>query len=107
MEVTPKTGRIGNWLRWTAMIFVMFSLVLSLATRTFRLKTPHGAIVQSSAHQGMRQHMDRDAAGFVAPVPVFSGFQAPTSYLYVAPAGPPLAVILLEKSLYNRPPPSC
>ncbi len=85
----------------------MFSLVVSLATRTFHLTSSQSAAVQSSAAQGMRQHMNRYATAFVPPVPVFSTFQAPTAYPYVAPAGPPLAVILLDESLYNRPPPSC
>src|SRR5580704_3422709 len=103
MRITPKPR---NSMRWVAMIFVMFSLVLSLGTRTFHLTIPHGVTVQSTAAQGMRQHMNRDAVGFVPPVPVFTAFQAPTSYPYVAPAGAPLPVILLEQSLYNRPPPS-
>jgi len=105
--MTPNPGRAGNRLRWAVMVFVIFSLVLTLGTRTFHLTIPHGVTVQSGAAQGMRQHMNRDAVGFVPPVPVFAAFQAPTSYPYVAPAGPPLAVILLEQSLYNRPPPSC
>jgi len=104
MKITPKPG---NCLRWAVMIVVMFSLVLSLGTRTFHFTLPHGVTVQSSATQGMRQHMNRDAVGFVPPVPVFAAFQAPTSYPYFAPAGPPLAVILLDESLYNRPPPAC
>jgi hypothetical protein len=32
---------------------------------------------------------------------------APTSYPRIAPAGPPIPTVLLETSLYNRPPPSC
>jgi hypothetical protein len=85
----------------------MFSLVVSVATRTFHLASSATVTVQSSAAQGMRQHMNRDAVGFVPPVRVFAAFQAPTSYPYIAPAGPPQAVILLDESLYNRPPPSC
>jgi hypothetical protein len=104
MNITPKPGKR---LRWAVMIFVTFSLAFTLGTRTFHLTIPHGVTVQSSAAQGMRQHMNRDAVGFVPPVALFAAFQAPTAYPYVAPAGTPLAVILLEQSLYNRPPPSC
>jgi hypothetical protein len=99
----------GSALSWRGALIgiVMFCLILSLATRTFHLTNSQSVTVQSSAARGMRQHMNRDAVGFVPPVPVFSTFRAPTAYPYVAPAGPPLAVILLDESLYNRPPPSC
>jgi hypothetical protein len=103
----PITNREKHWSGWLAISIVMFSLVVSLATRTFHLTNSPSVTVQSSAAQGMRQHMNRDATGFVPPVPVFSSFRAPTAYPYVAPAGPPLAVLLLDESLYNRPPPSC
>ena len=110
MKKTKTTDVVtGSALSWRSVFvgIVMFSLIVSLATRTFHLTSSQRVTVQSSAAQGMRQHMNRDATGFVPPVPVSSTFQPPTSYPYVAPAGPPLAVILLDESLYNRPPPSC
>jgi len=81
-------------------------LTVSLATRTFRLSVPHGTTVSSGDAPAMRQHMDSDATHWVPPTPIFAVLEAPTSYPYVAPAGPPLASILFDKSLYNRPPPS-
>jgi len=86
---------------------VMFSLVFSLATRTFHLTIPHGVTVRSNAAQAVRQHMDRNAVLWTPPVPVLTTLHAPVFYPRVAPAGPPLAALLLDESLYNRPPPSC
>jgi len=82
-------------------------MTLSLATRTFRLTASQSVTVQSSNAQAVRQHMDRDGVNWVPPVPVLTVLEVPTFYPYVAPAGPPLATVLFDKSLYNRPPPSC
>ncbi|HXY10632.1 MAG TPA: hypothetical protein VEI52_22535 [Terriglobales bacterium] len=94
---------------WQVFIigFAICGLTVSLATRTFRLKVPHGVSVISGGAQAMRQHMNRDADRWVPPVPLFTPLQVPTFYPYVAPAGPPLASVLFEEKLYNRPPPSC
>jgi hypothetical protein len=94
---------------WRSVLVCIFmlSLVVSLATRTFRPTNTQSVTVKASAAQGMRQHMDRDASRFVPPAPVFTAYQAPTSYPYVSLAGLPLAVLLLDESLYKRPPPSC
>jgi len=89
------------------IVLAICGLTVSLATRTFRLKIHESVTVSSGDAQGMRQHLDRDAAQWVPPVPVFAALQPPTFYPYVAPAGPPLASVLLDESLYNRPPPSC
>jgi hypothetical protein len=93
--------------RLVLVCVVMFSLVLTLATRTFCGTTPHSLAVQSSSPQGMRQHMDRDAVRWAAPVAKIVVSQAPTFYPRVAPAGPPHPTLLLEENLYNRPPPFC
>jgi hypothetical protein len=95
------------WWRFAFVCVVMFSLVLTLATRTFRGTTSHSIAVQSNSPQAMRQHMDRDAVRWAAPVAEIVVSQAPTFYPRVAPAGPPLPTLLLEENLYNRPPPSC
>lgn len=86
---------------------VMFSLVLSLATRTFRGTTSHSIAVQSNSPQAMRQHMDRDAVRWAAPVAKVTVLLAPMLYPRVAPAGPPIPTLLIEENLYNRPPPTC
>jgi hypothetical protein len=106
-ETTVVAVAREPWWRWVLIGVVMCSLVGSLATRTFRLTIPHGVAVKSGDAQAIRQHMNRDAALWTPPVPLFSTFQAPSFYPRVAPAGPPLGVLLLDESLYNRPPPSC
>jgi hypothetical protein len=95
------------WWRWMLVGVVMFSLVLTLATRSFGETTSNSTTVQSSSPQAMRQHMDRDAIRWVAPVPIIAVLEAPAFYPRVAPAGPPLPTLLLEENLYNRPPPAC
>jgi hypothetical protein len=94
---------------WRVFIIVLAicGLTVSLATRTFRLKVPHLVSVISGDAQAMRQHMDRDAEGWVPPVPLVTALPVATFYPYVAPAGPPLAGVLFDEKLYNRPSPSC
>ena len=95
------------WWRWVLVGVVMFSVVVSLATRTVRLTISHGVAIESGAAQAMRQHMDRLAVLWSPPIQIFTTLHSPTFYPRVAPAGPPLGVLLLDESLYNRPPPSC
>lgn len=95
------------WWRLAFVSVVMFSLVVTLATRTFRGTTSHSIAVQSNSPQAMRQHMDRDAVGWTAPVAKMVVSQAPTFYPLVAPTGPPLPTFLIEENLYDRPPPTC
>lgn len=86
---------------------LILSLSFSLATRVFHLTDFTTASVHSGASQGMRQHMDSDAAHWAPPVPQHWIYEAVSFYPRVAPAGPPLPSLLFDKSLYNRPPPSC
>jgi hypothetical protein len=85
---------------------LLLSLTVSLATRTFRIKIPHSITVQSNSALAIRQHMDRDAVRWIPPIPVLFALEAPSFYPHVAPAGPLLPVLLFDKSLYNRPPPT-
>jgi len=106
-ETTDDSVRIVPWWRWALICIVMLSLVFSLATRTFHDTESTSSTVHSSSPQAMRQHMDRDAVLLAAPVAKVMVAQAPTFYPDVAPAGPPLPTLLIEESLYNRPPPAC
>ena len=54
-----------------------------------------------------RQRMTKAASNWMPSVARSYALQAPTSYPRIAPAGPPIPGVILEKSLYNRPPPSC
>jgi hypothetical protein len=105
-QKTPGDFWLPSW-RMVLAGLVMFSLVISLATRTFNVTISHSTTVQSSSPQAMRQHMDRGAIGWTAPVAKVSVLQAPTFYPDVAPSGPPLPTLFLEENLYNRPPPGC
>src|SRR5262249_277652 len=87
-----------DW-RMLPILLLILSLGVSLATRTFRLKVQDQVSVKSSSVQAMRQHMDRDAVRRVPPVLVSFNLDAPSFYPHVAPAGPPLPVLLFDKSL--------
>ena len=89
------------------IVLATFALTISLATRTFCIKVPHGVSAKSNSAQAIRQHMDRDAAPWVGPVPVLTALQPPTFYPHIAPAGPLMPGTLFDESSYNRPPPSC
>jgi|SRR5579863_1619698 len=110
MNKADKNGlairSVSPW-RWALIGVVILSLVVSLATRTFRLTIPHSVIAKSGAGQAVRQHMDRDATKWTSPVRVFTTLRAPTFSPPVAPTGPVPGVLLLDDNLYKRPPPSC
>ncbi len=106
-ETKDVATRSVPWWHWAFVSVVMFSHVVTLATRTFRGTPSHSITVQSNSPQAMRQHMDRDAVRWAAPVAKMVVSQAPTFYPLVAPTGPPLPTFLIEENLYNRPPPTC
>jgi len=91
---------------WLVIVLAIVALSCSLATRTFRLSASQNISVHSAASQGMRQHLDRDAVRWIPPVRTLISLESPTFYPRVAPAGPPLPVLLLDSPLYNRPPPA-
>ncbi len=95
--------------RWRVFIIAIAicGLSFSLATRTFHAKILRSTTITSQSAEPMRQHLNRDAMRWVAPVPVFIVFEAPSSYLRVAPVASQLPGIFFDQSLSNRPPPSC
>jgi|SRR5208337_1046220 len=93
--------------RAAAVALVIVALTGSLATRVFHATIDQNLSVESSAAQAMRQHLDRDALRWTAPVVHCAVLDAPAFHPHVAPAGPPVRALLLEENLYNRPPPSC
>ncbi len=86
-------------------------LVVGVATRygspqgssAYSARTLHK---HSSLERG-RQRLTKTVADWIPPTEVTGVFDAPTAYPRIAPAGPPMPSVLLELSLYNRPPPSC
>jgi hypothetical protein len=99
--------------RWWCAVVVLVavcSLIVSVATRyssTFDASST--AVNAGQIHtspEAKRQHLAKDAANWLPPVICFSVLQSPSSYPRIAPAGPPIPGLVLEESLYNRPPPS-
>src|ERR1019366_5779246 len=98
------------WIASRRRLF-LFGLVISVlavnvGTRTFRLQISHSATVVAGSTQGMRQHLERDAPSWVAPV-------LPVAILLVHPFHIPTAhpdgfsSVLRQQRLFDRPPPSC
>lgn len=110
MGLSVNHGRVTYRYRcWRVLIIVVAicGLSVSLATRTFHFNIPEGSTANSYSAAPMRQHLDRDAVQWVAPVPVFTVLEVPTFLVRVAPAAPLLASVFFDESLSNRPPPSC
>jgi hypothetical protein len=107
-QLQNRYGLMAALQKWRVFIIVLAicGLTISVATRTFRLKIHDSASVTSGDAQAKRQHLDRDAARWAPPVPVFTVLQVPTFYPFVAPAGPPIPSTLFDESLFTRPPPS-
>jgi len=99
--------RSEPWWRWAFVGVVMFSLVITLATRTFHVAVPHSTTVRSNSPQAMRQHMDRDAVRWAVPAAKITVAPVPRFYPRVALAGPPVPTFLIEENVYTRPPPAC
>jgi hypothetical protein len=103
----------GPWRKSCCAIVVFFavtSLAVSVATRyrspqssSYSLKTLHK---HSLPEQG-RQRLTNKAANWMPQVVQSGVLRAPTSYSSIAAAGAPIPSVLLETSLYNRPPPFC
>jgi hypothetical protein len=84
---------------------VLFSLVASLATRTFGFQVAHDTEVQASSTRAVCQHLDRDGIEWTPPAPLLVPAEAPI-YLGTNPlASLPLPTHALGDVLYNRPPP--
>lgn len=107
-KVLPLNSRTKHRYGCALVVLLLaISLTGSLATRIFHDSFTTSTSAQAAASQGMRQHLDQDATQWVAPVPTFTALEATSFYPRFAPAGPPLASVLLDENLYNRPPPSC
>jgi hypothetical protein len=86
------------------------SLIVSVATRyssSWDVSVPTVKTVRGhTTPEAKRQHLDKDAANWVPPLICFDVLLSPSSYPQTAPAEPPAQNLLLEHSLFNRPPPS-
>lgn len=109
MRGTKTTKTEGHWAEvcHRALVgLVLLSLVVTLATR-FQVTVPGTTMVQASASQSTRQHMNQDAVRWTTPILQLTLLQVPALYARPALPGPVLPALLIEESLYNRPPPAC
>jgi len=108
------TNLEGRWHRASCALVVVLAvsaLTVSVATRyctpqsssAYAVKTVH----KHSSPEQIRQRLTKNAVNWMPQVVQTGVLQAPTSYPRIAPAGLPIPSVLLETSLYNRPPPSC
>lgn len=114
LRMLRLTNLENRWRRHCAAMVVLVAvslLVVSVATRYCSSQSSSSYAVRTfhkhSSPEPGRQHLTKSAADWIPPVVATAVFEAPTSYPRIAPAGPPIPSILLELSLYNRPPPSC
>ena len=98
--------------RWcTAVILIaVCTLTLSVATRYgFCGNTANESVTTIQNHEswtpGLQRLLD-NAATWIPPVVGSAIFEDPDSYPHVAPSGPTVSSVSLEKNLYNRPPPT-
>ncbi|MFZ0276441.1 MAG: hypothetical protein WA254_05635 [Candidatus Sulfotelmatobacter sp.] len=96
---------------WCAVVVLaaVCSLTVSVATRyssSWDVSVPTVKTVQAHTTPEARQRLDKDAANWVPPLVCFDALRSPSSYRQTAPAEPHTQNVLLEESLFNRPPPS-
>lgn len=98
--------------RWcTAVVLVaVCAITVSVATRYCFSPGPSGPVVKivqkhSSSEPGV-QRLLNNAATWMPPVVGSAILQQPAYFPQVAPSGASISTVLLEKNLYNRPPPS-
>jgi hypothetical protein len=98
--------------RWcTAVVLVaVCTLTLSVATRySFYGSTGNESITTIQTHQTWTPGLQRllnNAASWMPPVVGSAIFHEPEFHPHVAPSGPTVSSVLLEKNHYNRPPPT-
>lgn len=97
--------------RWcTAIVLVAIcALTVSVATRYGSAVSGNDAAraieTHSSWEPGLQRLLD-NAVTWIPPVVADAVFYAPAYYRHVAPSGPTVSSVVLEKNLYNRPPPA-
>lgn len=100
--------RPGRW-RALVILIAVCALTVSVATRYYSpvsVSAPTIKTLQShSLRETSRQRLTKDAATWVPTLVCSVTLQPPTFYPRVAPAGPLVPSVLLERSLYTRPPP--
>jgi hypothetical protein len=105
----PRIDRSGRKLRNicgpVVLGIVLFSLVASLATRTFHLQVVNGAQVKASSTSAAQQHLDKDGFEWTPPAPSLVSSEDPIHLETIVLAASLLPAQTLDDVLYNRPPP--
>jgi hypothetical protein len=99
----------GRGWRGVLIVIAICSLTLSVATRFWASSTSQSKIVKSVDQRSVepkRQHLNKDATRWVAPLVDFSIFVPAAIETSLALSGPVLPKHVFSESLYNRPPPS-
>jgi hypothetical protein len=108
MQVLTRLKIDGQRWRFLVIAVATCALTISLATRFY---TPFSSSVHSVkavehvSAQPTRQHLDRDATHWVAPVATFSLLEPVKVLRSVIPTESFLPNHVFDESLYNRPPP--
>jgi len=89
------------------MLIVILALTASLATRYVYISSASTvSTVKSASPDNHRQRLHQSAPRWMAPADEFTVFVSSLGS-HLPPPAPPLLVVHLDESLYNRPPPSC
>jgi len=107
MAKSQNSRSAARVMRCLLISLSLCALTGSLVTRTFHLKVPQCITAQSNSPHAVRQHLDRDAVQWAAPVQNFALLSPSAFRSSMAIAATPLPSVILDDSLYNRPPPSC
>jgi hypothetical protein len=105
-----KVRRCSIWSQ-IFVLAVVCSLAVNVATRYSVSTSSHTGIsakrVTSHSRDQKRQHLDETATTLIEPDSrLLAVLQVSNFYPRFAPGGPPVHNLLLDTSLYNRPPPS-
>lgn len=105
----PESPRCRRWCALVILLAVC-SLAASVATRYCSTQSASASAGKTlhthSSAEPSRQRLTKNAANWMPPIVRSVALQAPSSYPRIAPAGPPIPNLVLENSLYNRPPPT-
>ena len=98
--------------RWCTAIVLLAvcSLTISVATRYTHSQgladEMHSVVQKHHALTQGQQRLINNAATWIPPVAEAAIFRDPGQYRHIAPSDSPISSVLLERNLYNRPPPS-
>jgi hypothetical protein len=95
-------GRVTG--RNLLLVVTALALVSSLATRVVHFDS--GSTVHASLIHGVRQHLDKDATHWTAPVANFVFLQLAAPRPNLGAIEPLPAILAPANNLYDRPPPA-